>query len=83
MFLHGEEIAVVMQQPVVMFDTECADDNVSGLSDRDTELSQFAIVPGGTRGQFGIQEWHEGILTQSALEARRMGLISGALKNFE
>ncbi len=54
MLLHGEEIAIVMQQQVVMFDTERANNNVGGLSDRDAEVSQFAIVPGSTRSQIGV-----------------------------
>ena len=83
MLLHREEIAIVMQQQVVMFDTERANNNVGGLSDRDAEVSQFAIVPGSTRSQIGVQERHKGILAHSAFDARSMGLISGALENFE
>ena len=83
MFLHRREIAVIVQQRVAMLDAECADDEVGRLADRDAQLSQLAIVPGGARGEIGIQKRHKSIPAHSAFDARSMSFIPGALKNLE
>jgi hypothetical protein len=79
MHLHRRKIAVIVQQRMATFDAEGADDDVSGLADRDAEFSQLAIVAGGTRCQVGVQKRDEGINAQSAFNARRVGLVPGAL----
>ena len=66
-----------------MLDAEGADDDVGRLANRDAQISQLAIVPGGARGKGGIQERHESISAQSAFNARRMGLVPCALKDLE
>src|SRR5579863_8478818 len=83
MLLHRREIPVVVQQRVAALDTEGANDDVGRFADRDAQVSQPAIVPGGARGKIGIQKRHESIPTQFAFNPRSMGFISGALKNFE
>ena len=83
MFLHRREIPVVVQQQVATLDAESADDDVGGVPNRNAQLSQFAIVAGCTRSKIAIQQWHEGVPAQSALNARGMGVIPGALKNFQ
>ena len=83
MRLHRRKIAVIVEQRVAVFDTKGTDDNVGGLADRDAEFSQFAIIPGGARGQIGIQKRHESILAQPVFDALRMGLVPSAQKDFE
>src|SRR5258708_6504000 len=83
MFLHRREIAVIVQQRMAMLDAEGTNDDVGRLANRDTQISEFAIVAGGARGKGGIQERHESISTQSAFDTRRMGLVPCALKDLE
>jgi len=83
MLLHRRKIAVIVQQRMATFDAEGADDDVGGLADCDAQFSQLAIVAGGTRGQVGVQERDESITAQSAFNARRVGLVPSALKDFE
>src|SRR5260370_41583289 len=83
MFLHRREIAVIVQQRMAILDAEGTNDNVGRLANRDAQISQLAIVPGGARGKGGIQERHESISAQSAFNARRMGLVPCALKDLE
>ena len=83
MLLHERKIAVVVQQRAAMLDAKRADDDVRGLPDRYAEFPQFTTVPGGARGQIGIEERHERKPAQFEFDARRMGLVPSALKNFE
>ena len=66
-----------------MFDAEGPDDEIGGLADRNTQFPQLAVVAGGVRGQFSVQELHNSIRTQSAFDAQSVSLIPGPLENFE
>ncbi len=83
MLLHRDEIAVVMQQSVSMFDAESADDEVGGLANGNAQFSQLAIISSSERGQVGSQQRYKQILTQSAFNTRGMGPVPSALENFE
>lgn len=83
MLLHRYKIAVIVQQHMAMFDAKGADDNVGCFPDRDAQFSQLAVISGDTRGQIGIQKRHNRELAQSTFNARGMGVVPGALKDFE
>jgi hypothetical protein len=83
MLLHRCKIAVIVQQRMTMLDAKGADDDVGCFPDRDAQFSQPAMVPGGASGQMGIQKAHNRVLAQPALNARGMGVIPSALKDFE
>jgi hypothetical protein len=83
MFLHWRKIAVVVQQRVMVLDAVGGDDDVSRLSDRNSQSPQLAIISGGTRRKIGIQKRHDCVSTQPAFDACSMRLVSGALENLE
>jgi len=83
MLLHWYKIAVIVQQRVAAFDAKGADDDVGCFPDGDAQFSQLAIVPGGTRDQIGVQESYNRILAQATFDARGMGVVPSALKDFE
>ena len=77
------KVAVVVEQRMAMLDAEGADDDVSGLTNRNAQFSQFAIVAGGAWGEIGTQHRDERVTTQTALDARGMRFVPGALQDFE
>ena len=83
MLLHRSKIAVVMQQGAATLDAKRRDDDVRGLANRDAEVSQLAIIPGGSWGEIGVEKRHEIEAAQAAFDARRMSFVPGALKDFE
>ena len=66
-----------------MFDAKRANDDVRSLADRDAEVPQLAIIPGGSWGEIGVEKRHDIETAQAAFDARRMGFVPGSLKNFE
>ncbi len=83
MFLHWRKIAIIVQQRVMMFDAEGADDDVGCLADRNAQFPQLAIISRGTRGEGRVQKRHDSVPAQAALDARSMDLVSGALENLK
>ena len=53
MLLHERKISVVMQQPMVVLDAECADDEVCSLANRNAQISQRAVIPSDSRREVG------------------------------
>lgn len=80
---HRREIAIVVQQRVVMLYAERTDDDAGCLADRDAQFSKLAVVPGGARGQIGSRSGTKDILAQSAVDAHSMGFVAGAPKDLE
>ena len=44
-----------MQQPMVVLDAECADDEVCSLANRNAQISQRAVIPSDSRREVGPQ----------------------------
>src|ERR1700734_1523791 len=83
MLLHERKISVVMEQPMVVLDAECADDEVCCLANRNAQISQRAVLPSDWRREVGLQKRHDDILAQSLFDASGMGFVPSALENFE
>ena len=72
MLLHRRKISVVMQQPMAVLDAERADDEVCCFADRNAQFSQRAVIPGGARGEIGIQQRHDIITISYCRNPRSM-----------
>lgn len=82
-FFHRLKIAIVVQQGVTVLDAKSADDDIGRLADCDAASSQLTIIAGGARGQINVQEGHEHILAECALDPSRMSVVASALEDFE
>jgi hypothetical protein len=83
MLLHERKISGVMQQPMVVLDAECADDEVCSLANRNAQISQRAVIPSDSRREVGPQKRHDDILAQSSFDASGVGFVPSALENLE
>jgi hypothetical protein len=83
MLFHGQEITIIVQQSVAMLDAKSADDDVGGLADRDAQTAQPALISGGPGSEMVVQKRHDRILAQGTFDARGLGLVAHALKDFQ
>ena len=72
-----------MQQPMVVLDAECADDEVCSLANRNAQISQRAVIPSDSRREVDPAKRHDDILAQSSFDASGVGFVPSALENLE
>jgi hypothetical protein len=66
---HRIEITIVMQQPMIAFDAERADDQVDSLPHRDPTRAQLAVIPGRAHGQGAVEHGYHVETPQAAFDA--------------
>src|SRR5207237_3366419 len=77
------EVTGVVEERMATLDAISADDEVGRLADRHAEPAKPPIVARGARGEIVVEKGNGGITAQAMLDARRGGVVAGALENFE
>src|SRR5580658_4472108 len=83
MLFHRCEVVVVVKQRMTEFDAKCSDDDVGGLSNRDTEAAELPIIASGGHGKRVVQQSNHRIAAQIALDSGRVTIISRPLQDLE
>lgn len=83
MLLHRIEVAIVVQQGVMVRDAEGGDDEVGGFADGNAEGAQRAVMLRRLHRQIRAQQRHHRVLAQRLFDPHSLGFVPRTLQHFQ